>query len=505
MNIIVFDNEFSKLDTAMLVIPVFEDQETLPEELQFLDENLQPQSSKIIESSNFKGKLEDYRTAFTRRENLPLLILLGAGKVTKWTMESARKFFGRAIKIAAKLNVEEFSIYWNAEYPLPKGNEVFFSEIANAMCMAMHKTSDYQTHSETGNDTIDIKEVKIAYMDAPANLSAFLEEGVKIGEAVNLARRLADLPGNILTPTAFVEKIQELQKVYGWDVEVLHKAQLEKQGLNAHLAVAKGSRSNPYLALIKYENVQANGRIALVGKGVTFDSGGLSLKPPKSMETMKYDMCGAAAVLGALQAISEAKLPVNIVAAIPLVENLPSGEATRPGDIITSYDGTTIEVLNTDAEGRLILADAIAYVVKNYQPSILIDLATLTGAIVVALGHLGAGILGNDKGLIEELRDAGNITGEYLWPLPAWQEYSEFLKSDIADIRNISKEKGAGAITAGMFLKKFVGDTNWVHIDIAGTAWDMPERSYRAKGATGFGVRLIFHWLKNIHMPGQQG
>lgn len=505
LNILVYDDEISKLKSLLFVVPVFEEQTPLPEMLQFLEPDIIPAMSKIQEISNFEAKEEDYRVIFTSNENLPLLVLLGAGKIEKWDMERARKFFGQAVKIAQKHKVKEFSVYWDGNLPLPKANEVFFNEIAASITMACHKLKEFQTNDAEQGDSVEIESVKIAYLGAPPNMNAFLEEGLRVGASVNFARRLADLPGNILTPTKFVEEIQKLQKKYDWEVEILHKVHLEKQGLNALLAVAAGAQNKPYLAIIKYTHSQNKEKIAMVGKGVTFDSGGISLKPSKSMEEMKYDMCGAAAVLAGMKAISEEQLPVNLIAAIPLVENLPSGTAIRPGDIVTSYSGKTIEIINTDAEGRLILADAISYVVKNYEPDILIDLATLTGAVIVALGHSDAGLISNDKILIDELQEAGNITGERVWPLPIWEEYSDFMKSSIADLRNTSKESGAGTITAATFLKQFVGNTRWVHLDIAGTAWNMPDRSYRPKGATGFGVRLLYHWLKSIHLPEQNG
>jgi leucyl aminopeptidase len=225
----------------------------------------------------------------------------------------------------------------------------------------------------------------------------------------------------------------------------------------------------------------------MVGKGVTFDSGGISIKPSKNMEEMKYDMCGAAAVLGAMRAISLSKLPVRALAVMPLVENMPSGKAVRPGDIVRSYSGKYVEIINTDAEGRLILADAISYVEKNYRPDFIIDLATLTGAVVVALGNMTAGVMTPSTRFLNLLQEAAAITGEKIWELPLWDEYQEMMKSKIADIPNISGKSGAGTITAAIFLKAFVEKTEWAHLDIAGTAYGMPEKSYRPEGATALG------------------
>jgi leucyl aminopeptidase len=500
LKVSVFDNEFSKLETPLFIIPVFKDQLVLSNELQFLEEAIQPGIGKIIKDSNFDAELENYRTIYALSDKLPLLILLGSGNIAKWQMENARKFFGKAVRLAQDFKVKDFAIYWNSEFPVPKRNDIFFCEAVIAMQMAMHNSKEYQFQSKDSEQNIIIENIKIAFYNSPPNFNAFLDEGLQTGKAVNYSRRLADLPGNILTPTKLVEEIQGVKEKYNWNIELLQRSQLEKEGLNTLLAVSEGTDSNPYLLIINYKNSHASEKIALIGKGVTFDSGGLSLKSPKGMEAMKYDMSGAAAVLGALIAISEANLPVNIIASIPIVENLPSGKASRPGDIVKSYGGPTIEIVNTDAEGRLILADAIAYTVKNYNPEILIDLATLTGAIISTFGHLVAGIMGNDQPLIEELCESGNISGEFIWPLPIWDSYDDSIKSDIADLRNVSKDEGAGSITAAIFLKHFVGNTRWAHLDIAGTAWDMPVKSYRTKGASGFGVRLIYHWLKNIHL-----
>jgi len=500
LKVSVFDNEFLKLETPLFIIPVFKDRLLLPDELQFLEEAIQPGSEKIIKDSNFDGELEKYRTIYTISDKLPLLIMLGAGNIAKWQMENARKFFGKAIRLAQDFKVNDLAIYWNSEFPVPKRNDIFFTEAVIAMQMAIHNSKEYQLQKEETEQITEIETVKIAFHNSPPNFNVFLDEGLKIGKAVNFSRRLADLPGNILTPTKLVEEIQGVKEKYDWEIEVLQKSDLEKEGLHALLAVSEGTESNPYLLIINYKNSPASEKIALIGKGVTFDSGGLSLKTPKGMESMKYDMSGAAAVLGALIAISEAKLPVNIIASVPIVENLPSGKASRPGDVVKSYGGPTIEIVNTDAEGRLILADAIAYTVKNYKPEVLIDLATLTGSIISTFGHLAAGIMGNDQPLIEELRESGNISGEFIWPLPIWDSYNSSIKSDIADLRNTSKDEGAGSITAAVFLKHFVENARWAHLDIAGTAWDMPVKSYRGKGASGFGVRLIYHWLKNIHL-----
>jgi leucyl aminopeptidase len=356
------------------------------------------------------------------------------------------------------------------------------------------------THFLSERDDLppEIEMVEVVYPDASADLSEWIIKGEKLGKSTNLARQLAEFPSNELTPEIFCKRVEELGEMNHWQLEVLDQSALEKKKLKALLAVAQGSENLPYLVITGYRHPAAKKTVGLVGKGVTFDSGGISLKPAKNMEEMKYDMSGAATVLGALSAISQTALPVNVVAAMPMVENMLSGSAVRPGDIVTGYSGKTIEIINTDAEGRLIMADTLSYLERNYKPDFIIDLATLTGSIVATLGNVAAGIFGTDEQLMSGLREAGEIAGERVWPLPLWEDYHEMMKSKTADIRNVSRKSGAGAVTAGIFLQKFIDKTPWAHIDIAGTAYDMPKKSYRPEGATGFGVKLLWHWLNRF-------
>ncbi|MCX8167106.1 MAG: leucyl aminopeptidase [Candidatus Micrarchaeota archaeon] len=323
---------------------------------------------------------------------------------------------------------------------------------------------------------------------------------------VNLTRDLVNGPANIVTIDEFVERIKKEAKNHEHvTLKVLNSDELEKLGLNQILAVGKGSVNKPKLLIMTYNPSQKNKDsqnneydLALVGKGVIFDSGGLSLKPAKSMETMKEDMAGAATVMAITLAISKLRLNKKIIALAPLVENMPSGSATKPGDVIKSYTGKTVEVLNTDAEGRLILGDTIAYAYKNYKFKKLVDFATLTGACIIALGPFAAAILGNDDALIKDLIDCGEKTGERLWQLPTWSDYSELIKSKIADIKNIGIDGlGAGTIVGAVFIKEFVENKNWAHIDFASTAFHEQKIKYYHPGATGFGVRLVIDYVKN--------
>ena len=307
----------------------------------------------------------------------------------------------------------------------------------------------------------------------------------------NFPRDLVNGPGYAMTPARLADEAVALGERLGLKVLVLDKAQLAEQGFGGILAVGKGSANDPRFIVMEYGAAQeGTPTICLVGKGLTFDSGGLSLKPANAMETMKSDMGGAAAVYGAMQAVAELKLPLHVVGLVSAAENMPSSDAYRPGDIVRTLSGKTIEVLNTDAEGRIILSDALFYA-QRYKPAAIVELSTLTGAIIIALGSHAIGMMGTDQALADKLSRAGEASGERVWQLPLWDEYREMVKSEIADLKNLAGP-AAGSITAGAFLAAFVGDNPFVHLDIAGTAWvDKPGKSYESHGGTGVGVRLL--------------
>jgi leucyl aminopeptidase len=317
-----------------------------------------------------------------------------------------------------------------------------------------------------------------------------LSQGMAIAAGMNLAKDLGNLPGNVCTPAYLAEQALELRKQNGLKVEVLERADMEKLGMGSLLSVTRGSHQPPKFIVIAHNGGKKGEKpVVLVGKGVTFDSGGISLKPGPEMDEMKYDMSGAASVLGTMKAISELRLPANVVGLIPTVENMPGGNASRPGDIVTSMSGQTIEILNTDAEGRLILCDALTYA-ERYDPACVIDIATLTGACVIALGHVASGMFANDEGLARDLLNAGQNAYDRAWRLPLWEDYLEQLKSPFADMANIGG-RPAGTITAACFLSRFAKKFDWAHLDVAGTAWKSGEK----KGSTGRPVPLLTHFL----------
>jgi leucyl aminopeptidase len=379
---------------------------------------------------------------------------------------------------------------------LGEGDNGILKAAVEGAALGGYSFSRYKTKSEDKNG---IEEVEVLF---PPGSSIEIAQRVvadtqTLCEAVLFVRDLVSQPGNVSTPIYLAEKAMEMSADYGISCQVMERDVIEGNGMEALLAVAKGSRQPPRFIILEYMAAGAKVRpTVLVGKGITFDSGGISLKPREGMERMKDDMAGGAAVMGTLMAAAALKLPVNLVGLIPAAENLPGGEAYKPGDVVKSMSGQTIEIVNTDAEGRMVLCDALHYA-QRYRPAAIIDLATLTGACVVALGSVASGMMGNDEGLKKGIRGAADKCGERVWELPLWEEYAELMKSDIADMKNAGGPE-AGTISAAWFLQNFVGKSRWVHLDIAGTAWMDKDRPYMPKGATGVGVRLLVEYLKGV-------
>ena len=327
-------------------------------------------------------------------------------------------------------------------------------------------------------------------------MNKWIHRALIISNAVNLVRDISNLPPNFCSPSDLAKlAVESCDKVT--NIRVIGKEQMKDLGLNAIISVGNGSENEPKLIIIEYLGGKDEKPVILVGKAVTFDTGGISIKPSDRLDEMKFDKCGGCDVIGIMKAISELNLKANVIGIIPSVENMASGTAYRPGDIIKMFDGTTVEVLNTDAEGRLILSDALAYALKTYSPSAILDIATLTGAAIIALGTNVGALFGNDNKLLEKIVNASIRTGEKIWRLPIFDEHKEQLKSSIADIKNIGG-RPAGAITAACFLSHFVGSTSWAHLDIAGPAWTQDgtcEKSYNPKGATGFGIRTLIQLI----------
>ncbi len=478
---------------SALLIPVYEN--NLPVDCPLLTEEQEVAIQAMIDRDLFHGK--ENEILFIPFPNAPFAgtILAGLGPQNKTNEEKIRRLSPKVVECSRAQKITNLFAYWEktpAEYIIP---------FIEGTMLSQFSYEQYKNPETTQKDkpTPLTQMVFIVPKDVDTStLNNQCAQTITICESVSIVRSLICSPANELTPQSFAKIAQDLCPKDRVTIHILDKKSLEEKGLNCIVAVGKGSQREPLLLVLEYNLTSTSQKpIALVGKGVTFDTGGICLKPRDDMQDMRYDMSGAGVVLGTIYALAELKVGVPIVGIIPLVENMPGGSALLPGDIIKTYSGKTVEVLNTDAEGRLILADAISYVQKNYNPDKVIDIATLTGGCIIALGHYSAGLMSNNDNLAEELRKAGDETGERIWTLPLWDDYEKLIQSDFADIANIGPKSEASTIVGGMFLKQFVEkDTPWAHIDIAGTAWGVKHINYwDSKYPTGYGVRLLTHWI----------
>ncbi len=455
-----------------------------------LSKSLQNLIAKVIGRGDTNGKVgETVLINIIPDGGVERVLLVGLGENKPLTPKNFRKALSAAVNnlkkpylksIAcglASVAVEGCDLQWNVRQIVEVFNDAVYQFTA--------LKSEKETESKLQKIMISVPESSLA----PAQQG--LTQGLAIAEGVGFTKALADLPGNVCTPTYMAEQAVDMGKNYPeLHVKILEESDMKELGMGSFLSVSRGSRQPAKLIALEYHGGKRDSKpVVLVGKGLTFDAGGISLKPGLGMDEMKYDMCGGAAVMGTLLAAVKMQLPLNIVGLVPSSENLPDGDANKPGDIVTSMSGTTIEVLNTDAEGRLILCDTLTYA-ERYKPDVVIDLATLTGACLVALGRVPSGLLGNDDSLCNALIKAGETACDSVWRLPLWEEYQELLKSNFADLANIGG-KDAGTITAACFLSHFAKNFRWAHLDIAGTAW----RSGQNKGATGRPVPLLSQYL----------
>jgi leucyl aminopeptidase len=422
-------------------------------------------------------------------------LFIGLGPKDKLTPESFRTFAGRAVKEAMGAKQKGIALAVPLDPSLGMDARVVVAAMLEGAFLANHSDTRYK---EKPKNNV-LKSIALCLPAQPAKTCRTLIARTEaICGGVLQAREWVNTPPNEKVPEQLATAYAQMAKAAGLKVNVLHAPQLKRQNFNALLAVAGGSSHPPCLVEMIHAPAKAKKTIVLVGKGVTFDTGGINLKPSAGLDTMKADMAGSAAVAGAMAAVARLKPGVRIVGVTPIVENMPSGSATRPGDIITSYAGKTVEIGNTDAEGRLILIDAMAYAAKKYKPDVLIDLATLTGACVVALGEKIAGVFSPDDALAEAVVAAGERTAERCWRMPMPEDYRDLLKSELADINNNASSRYGGAIAAALFLSEFIGDQRWAHIDIAGPAYLKKGPDYGAPGATGFGVRLLCDLIEHL-------
>ena len=415
------------------------------------------------------------------------ILLVGMGIQNETTVQDFRKAAVAAVKVLVDRNLASADMAILDDIG-DQDRVIFAQQIAEATHQVTYRYWETKSGEKPAMQLAQIGVfINRKYKDA---VQKGIDQGLAIANALTYTKTLANLPGNICTPSYLADRARELAKSHGLKVSVLDEKDMEKHKLGSLLSVSRGSVEPAKLIVMEYKGAEKNKRpVALIGKGLTFDAGGISIKPASAMDEMKYDMCGGASVFGALIAASEMKLPLNIVGIVPSSENLPDGAANKPGDIVTSMLGKTIEILNTDAEGRLILCDAITYA-KRYKPEVVVDIATLTGACIIALGHHASGLFSNSDELANELLVAGEAVDDRAWRMPVWESYTKQLKSNFADLANIGG-RGAGAVTAACFLQEFAKDFSWAHLDVAGTAWS----SGSPKGATGRPVPMLVEFL----------
>lgn len=478
---------------------VFEDD--IDSKLHWLNTLFKGNLSPLIETKDFKAEPGETLTSYLNADSrTKRLMTVGLGNSKEITLEKLRKSYATASKRFNKLKLKVVGF----EFPdLTNVRAIINCSIADIVQAISEGVllSQYSFKRYVSDDKFVPFEEIVFFTDSPKYVKE-IQEAIKVSkiicDGVFIARDLGNEPSNMLFPNKFAETVKKHSMKAGYSVSVFDEKKIKQLEMGAIIGVSQGSNNPPRFLILQYfGNAKSDKPVVLVGKGVTFDTGGISIKPAANMEQMKMDMCGAAAVVGAFEAVSRLKLKINLIGLIPVVENMPSGTALKPGDIVKSYSGTTIEVLNTDAEGRLILADALDYA-ANYKPRAVIDIATLTGAAVITFGHLVSGMMGNDEELMKNVFAAGQKTYERVWELPLYEEYDKLMKSDNADIKNIGPSREAGTIMGGIFLKKFVDNKYpWVHLDVAGTAIMNEASEYIPKETSGVGVRLFVELLRN--------
>ena len=496
----VTTKDIEKYTGDLLVLCVEQPEKGLPS----CDERVQPLMLAALELGDFTAKASNTLLIYPQllKESLvsaKRLLLIGLGKTYEKNesdslREVCRKIGGDIARQCEKIKAAGIMIC------LPELSGLKLAEVAECITEGVllgdYRFLKYKTGVQEEKPYDGLKKIVLQTLSQTAGVRKGADRGARAAMAARKARDMANEPGNGWTSTHFVAYAKELAAVSDLKLQILEKEDMQRLGMGGILAVNQGSSEPPHMVVLEYRPSESTKTILLVGKGLTFDSGGISLKPATGMQDMKYDMCGGAAVLAAMQVIAEERPDIGVVALVPATDNMGGSAAVKPGDIIVHCNGVTSEIVNTDAEGRLILADALAYGIDTYSPVCVVDLATLTGAVIVALGHHYTGILGNNDALIDRVIAAGKRSGEPLWRLPLGVEYTKQIESEVADIKNTGG-KSAGTITAAAYLEKFAKDVPWAHLDIAGTAWEFTEKSYIPKGPSGVGVRTLVELIRN--------
>jgi leucyl aminopeptidase len=472
------------------------------DEFSRLERDFYPHLKDHLKKHKFTGKRGDtFLLTFPKDGKLMQFLLIGVGKLDgRWNdeLEHLRRAVGCVVHRLKRHEIKDAVICVPDEKPFGLIKPKILKQMIIAACMADYEFEKFKSDKK---EEWSGKLLLVASESEKEEFATNLQEGTIIGKSTNMARHFADLPSNYLTPTSLAEEAKKIAKEHGLKSTIFGPDKALELGMGGFGAVERGSDEQGQFVVLEYKVKDKNApTIALVGKGVTFDTGGVSLKPSLGMEGMKFDMSGAAAVIATMKAIAQIKPNVNVIGITPLVENMPSGKSSKQDDIITFMNGKTAEVKNTDAEGRLILADGLCYAEKIYNPDVILDIATLTGACVISLGHFFSGLMTKDEVLGTKLQAVSLVTGDRVWPLPLDDDFKDAIKSEVADISNIgARNYGGGTITAGLFLSNFVEKAKWAHIDIAGTADNVPGINYLGKGSAGAGVRLLAEFVCNYN------
>ena len=481
--------KYYEIDCDALVVGVFEGEKPQQGTLAEIDKRTGGVLSSLIEAGEFTGKAGENAYIHNPGDfRARRLLFMGAGKPEEFNSDIVRKIAGTSARLLRSKKARSFAFLRRSHLPL---SESACSATEGAL-LALFDPDKYHTNEKNENH---LETMLLATTEGePDELIRGVDRGRIIAEATNLAREIINEPSNVMTPSEMAKRAEEVANKHGIEIEILDEQQMKEFGMGALLGVAQGSAQPPKLIVMHYTpKIRSEETIAIVGKGITFDTGGISIKPADGMEKMKYDMAGGATTIAAMSAIAQLKPSVNVIGIVPATENMPGGRAQRPGDVVRAMTGKTIEVINTDAEGRLVLADAVAYA-RRLGATKIVDLATLTGAVSVALGDVYVAVLGTDQSWIDQIIAAGRKSGEKIWQLPLDKEYRDQIKSEIADIKNIGGRK-AGTITGAYFIREFVEDTPWAHLDIAGTAWNENTKPYLSIGPTGVCVRTLVNLI----------
>ena len=490
MQVNVVRSHLEDIELPIALVGFTEEETKKPKE-----EMLIEQLSNLVELGDFRGEKNTSTLLYSQNVKSKRLMFVGLGKEAELSLETVRKVAGSISRKVRDLGIKHVGLSLSSFTPKNLEKEDVAEALAQAITMGSYNEAYYKTKEL---DKIkQLSEITLFDPEIDSNIEKRAETGRIIGDAVNYCRKLAWGPGNLITPTMLAGEAERIGKSYGLKVSILDRDKARKTGLHSFLAVAKGTDEPPRFIIIEYGSHKKNvDTVALVGKGITFDTGGISLKPGSGMPLMKADMTGGAIVLSVMEAVAQMDLNLRVIGIVPATDNMPDGKAYHPGDVVNSYSGQTIEVVSTDAEGRMILNDGLSYAAKNYKPKAMFDFATLTGSMHVAVGDHAIGYFANIDWVSEKLETASQSSGERVWRMPLWEEYDEQLKSDVADFKHTGGRPG-GAITAARFLSKFVMDIPWAHLDIAGHSEQKTDKDYNPKGSKGPAVRLVIELLRN--------